>query len=126
MRSFSPFDHRQDRELGGALRALLMGGEHRTFVEQVVAGARRHLVGVRRGSSWWDVLGAWSRPGLAAAMAMTAVAVWGAFGIPRTAEADPVTMDDVVAQSAESEEASFLLSLDPPDADIVLTTYFEN
>ena len=74
----------------------------------------------------WDVLGAWSRPGLAAAMAMTAVAVWGAFGIPRTAEADPVTMDDVVAQSAESEEVSFLLSLDPPDADIVLTTYFEN
>jgi hypothetical protein len=32
----------------------------------------------------------------------------------------------MVAQTAESEEASFLLSQDPPDADIVLTTYFEN
>ena len=126
MRSFSPFDHRQDRELGGALRALLMGGEHRAFVEQVVAGARRHLVDATRVSSWWDVLGAWSRPGLAAAMAMTALAAWGAFGIPRTAEADPVTIDDVVAQGAVSEETSFLLSQDPPDADIVLTTYFEN
>ena len=126
MRLFSPFDHRQDRELGGALRALLTGGGHRAFVEQVVAGARRRLVDARRGSSWWDVLGDWSRPGLAAAVAMTAVAAWGAFGIPQTVEADPVTMDDVVAQRAESEEVSFLLSQDPPDADIVLTTYFEN
>ncbi len=35
----SPFDHRQDRELGDALRSALSGRDEAAFVRSVVASA---------------------------------------------------------------------------------------
>jgi hypothetical protein len=125
MKPTSPFDHRPDRQLGSALRKALTPAHHREFVEQVVARARRQLMDARS-TSPWEVLGSWSRPGLAAAVAMTVLAMWGVFGQARAEDTEP-TMDDFIVQTnGVTEETSFLLSPEPPDPDIVLTSFFEN
>jgi len=63
----TPFDHRPDARLGEALRAALDPGDQAAFVARVLAAAARPARTV-------DVLAAWARRGLVAAMAAAAVA----------------------------------------------------
>src|SRR5207247_1067651 len=63
----TPFDHRPDARLGEALRAALDSGDQAAFVARVLAAAARPARTV-------DVLAAWARRGLVAAMAAAAVA----------------------------------------------------
>lgn len=127
MKPFSPFDHRRDRELGDAIHALVDPRDHDRFVERVLTRARRQLQGVRDTFNSWEVLGSWSGPGLAAAIALTIIALWGLRGGPGAADTELITMDDAIAQPAEAlEETSLLLAPNPPDPDIVLVSLFEN
>jgi len=67
------FDHRPDSLLGEALREALATTDEAAFVQRVLARMPQQT----DAESWWEVLGAWARPGLAAAAAaLLAVAVW--------------------------------------------------
>lgn len=61
----SPFDPGQDRELGDLLREALTPSGNAEFVSRVLA--RLPAAG-----SFWDVLAGWARPGIAAAILLTA------------------------------------------------------
>lgn len=63
----SPFDHKQDRALGEALKALLSGRNEAGFVERVLAGVAEIQSGRGPRLSWWEVLSKWAGPGLVAA-----------------------------------------------------------
>ncbi len=127
MKPFSPFEHRRDRELGDAVHALVDPDDHDRFVERVLVKARKQLLGVRDTINSWEVLGSWSGPGLAAAITLTVVALWGLRGGPGAADSELVTLDDAIIQPAEAlEETSLLLAPNPPDADIVFVSLFEH
>ena len=67
------FDHRPDRVLGDALREALSAPDDAAFARRVVD----RMPSVLAGESWWEVLGGWARPGVAAAAAvLVAVGVW--------------------------------------------------
>ena len=67
------FDHRPDSIVGEALRELLTAPDDAAFARRVMD----HVPQVIAGESWWEVLGAWARPGVAAAVAVLAAAtVW--------------------------------------------------
>jgi hypothetical protein len=67
----SPFDHERDAELGALLRAHLDGDQHAIFVARVRAGLRADLT-----AGPFDILGAWMRPGIAAAAIVAVAAGW--------------------------------------------------
>ena len=67
------FDHRPDPIVGEALRELLSSTDDAAFARRVMD----HVPQVIARESWWEVLGAWARPGVAAAVAVLAAAtVW--------------------------------------------------
>ena len=66
----NPFGHERDTELGDLLRAHLSGDRHAAFV----AGVRARLASATPGP--FEVLGAWMRPGIAAAALVAAAAGW--------------------------------------------------
>jgi hypothetical protein len=119
----SPFSHRPDLKLGRAIGQVLTGKNRRAFVDRVMAEARLQIERQTESSSW-DVLGAWARPGLVAALLLIVAVL---FGARETAPStDEVTLDDAFSQTAEGrEETSLLLSPSPPDADVVLAVVYE-
>ena len=73
----SPFDHRRDLELGAALQEVLSAPDDEEFSRGIVARIRWGNIGRADPQAWWDVLGAWARPGLAAAVVLAlAGTVW--------------------------------------------------
>ena len=120
----SPFDHRQDRELGDALRSALSGRDEEVFVQSVVASAALLQDRVDDGGEWLEILGAWARPGLAAAaigMAAAAILWWSGPGGPSdgaTLLADPL--------QASVEIPAAFLAAQPPDLNEVLALELGN
>lgn len=126
MSGYSPFDHRPDKALGRALKELLTPDDHRDFVTKIVVRAEREFRGAPTWASPWEVLSAWTRPGLVAAMIVVVVTL---FGLPGRSAADvqEATLDDALGRGAESEEQlSILNSLTPPDVNVVLASGIEN
>ena len=121
---YSPFDHRQDLELGEALRSTLTGTDEASFVQRVVCRAAEHQVRVYSGGEWWDVLSAWARPGVAAAVigVAAAVTIWFV-GIGAQTNTDTVA-PDLVQASAEIPEV--FLETQPPGLNEVLAMELGN
>lgn len=115
MNRMTPFTDR-DRELGSVLRELLgPGGDTAAFVARVLARAREG----QQVGAWWDVLGGWARPGLAAAALLAVTALFG--GRSLRTEATAVTIDDALVQLVDTtDQGALILSPDPPDADVVM------
>lgn len=67
----SPFSHERDAELGELLRTHLDGQHPGAFVTRVQARLRAD-----RAAGPFEVLGAWMRPGLAAAAVVALLAGW--------------------------------------------------
>ena len=67
----NPFGHERDTELGALLRAHLEGDRHAEFAARVRTGLTAGT-----GTSPFDVLGAWMRPGIAAAALVALAAGW--------------------------------------------------
>jgi hypothetical protein len=120
MRS-SPFDHKPLQDLGRALREVLETGDNRAFVARVMRDVRAFHASRLLGG-WWEVLGAWARPGLAAAAVLVALAV----GLSISANS-PGTVDEVTADDAlRATEASVLtIAADPPDVEFILAAFPE-
>ena len=118
----SPFDHRPWRELGRALREVLEAGDDRVFVARVMAEIRALDVRPLR-SDWWEVLGTWARPGLAAAAVLVALTM-GLTISSRTAGAvEETTADD--ALQASTEASVLTVAANPPDVGFILATFPE-
>ena len=66
----NPFGHERDAELGDLLRAHLEGDRHAEFVARVRARV------AAASPNPFEVLGAWMRPGIAAAALVAAAAGW--------------------------------------------------
>ncbi len=123
--SSSPFDHRQDRELGDALRVALSGKDEAEFVETVMARVADFQNQTRGGSDWWEILSGWARPGLAAATAgVVAAAVLWWIGIAGVTETETSLPADPLRASAEIP-AVFLTS-QAPDLNEVLAIELGN
>jgi hypothetical protein len=120
----SPFDHRQDRELGDALRSALSGRDEAAFVRSVVASAALQQERVDAGGDWLDILGAWARPGLVAAaigMAAATILWWGGAQDPFNGE---TLLTDPLQASVEIPAA--FLAAQPPDLNEVLALELGN
>ena len=120
----SPFDHRQDRELGDALRSALSGRDEAAFVQSVLANAALLQDRVDDDGDWLDILGAWARPGLAAAAIGMAAAVtlwWSGTGGP---DNGATILDDPLQASIEIPAA--FLAAQPPDLNEVLALELGN
>ncbi len=120
----SPFDHRQDKELGEALRSALSGQDDAAFVQTVVARAALLQDRADDGGDWLEILTAWARPGLAAAaigLAAAATMWWtGNQGPSETtmALADPL--------EASGEIPAEFLETQAPDLNDVLALELGN
>lgn len=67
----NPFGHERDVELGALLRSHLEADRHAEFVAQV-----RTAMGAEAVLGPFEVLGAWMRPGIAAAALVALAAGW--------------------------------------------------
>ncbi len=118
MNSTSPFDHRPDPVLGGALRAALAADDDAAFARRVVAAAESDL-----GSAgpWWHVLTAWARPGLVAALLLVAVVGFG-LGITVRGGDGAAALGDPLAATDSGDLAvpELLASEQAPEVDFVL------
>jgi hypothetical protein len=117
----SPFGHEQDQELGEALKALLSGDDEVGFVQRVLARVSEIPNGFVLRLTWWEVLGAWARPGLVAAglgLALGATIWLSGFGsgpVQTTVLGDPLEPpDDSVFPAA------LLAQGEPPDLNEIL------
>jgi len=121
----SPFDHRPHPELGALLRDALTPGDEPAFVDRVLAAAAARAGDGYYGAPWWQVLGAWARPGVAAALALLAGAtIWFANASSRN-EAD-TTLEEVLLATAEAVAPPFFTAtMAPPTFDVVLASSFE-
>jgi hypothetical protein len=120
----SPFDHRQDRELGDALRSALSGGNEAAFVRRVVDSAAEIHQRKLDGGDWWEILNAWARPGLAAAAvgAVAAAALWWS-GSTQSSDTTVALADPL--QAAVEIPAEFLAN-QAPDLNEVLALELGN
>ncbi|KPJ92144.1 MAG: hypothetical protein AMS18_08010 [Gemmatimonas sp. SG8_17] len=122
----SPFDHRQDRELGETLRAVLSAEDDFSFVERVLAraGELQHNV---YGVEWWEVLSAWARPGLVAVavVLIAGITIWFS-GMSGSTES-MVALGDPLLSAGESGLPSALFAASqPPDLNEVLALVMGN
>jgi len=79
----NPFDHAPDEQLGSLLRRGLGVPAGDTFLQRTLA-----LLAAEPRSSSWDVLSAWLRPGVAAAVALALIfSMWLRFAPVHTTEA---------------------------------------
>jgi len=120
----SPFDHRQDRQLGDALRAALSGQNEDAFVQSVLANAALNQAGGDENGDWWDILGDWARPGLAvAAIGLAAVTAFWWNGLSDSSNS-VMLLEDPLQASAEIPAA--FLTTQPPDLNEVLALELGN
>jgi hypothetical protein len=99
------FDHRPDQVLGDALREILTPGDNAAFARRVMERVPQFVAG----ESWWEVLGAWARPGVAAAVAVLAAAtVW-----MTREQAERGTTGESLVAAAETITAQSLLGAGP-------------
>ena len=120
----SPFDHRQDHELGEALRAALSGQDETAFVQSVLASAASLQDGVHDGGDWLEILGAWARPGLAAAaIGMAAAAILWLSGAQTPSNGAALLADPL---QASVEIPAAFLAAQPPDLNEVLALELDN
>lgn len=111
----SPFDQRPDPELGRQLRAALEAGNETAFIRRVLDDVRNTSV-----DTWWTILGAWARPGLAAALLLAAL---GGFALGRMAIGPALTTAAAVDEplrGATTDAVALLSAPRPPDIDVVL------
>lgn len=105
------FDATPDPELSAALRAALDAGNDAAFTAQVQAAL------VAR-PNWWEVLGEqWTRPALAAAIALVALA-----GLYLGARPSEGPLDEMIAAATPGTVAALLAADRPPSMDIMLGT----
>src|SRR5690348_9169064 len=94
----SPFDHERDDELGAILRGHLEGEQHAAFVARVRAALRADLT-----AGPFDILGAWMRPGIAAAAIVAVAAGWYLTTATRTEVASSSTPVEVFASGGGAD-----------------------
>lgn len=125
MSQSSPFDHRPDEELGSLLRGALTPEVEPGFTQRVLAAAQaRYGAGIPR-DDWWQVLGAWARPGLAAAVGLAAAATIWLTNASSRSEGD-VTLEEVFRAAAGAVAPPLLMaSSAPPSFDRVLGSSLE-
>ena len=107
----TPFDHRPDARLGEALRAALDAGDQAAFVARVLAVAARP-------ARTLEVLAAWARRGLVAAMA---AAVAG-FLVGRGSAPTSSPEDALAPASAGAASVALVTATRPPDASVVFAS----
>ncbi len=118
----SPFDHRPWQDLGRVLREVLDAGDNRVFVARVMAEIRALDVRPFR-SDWLEVLGAWARPGLAAAAALVALTIGLTISSRTTVAVAETTAND--ALQASTEASILTVAANPPDVGFLLATFPE-
>ncbi len=107
------FDHKPDAELGRALSEVLSSPDDAVFANRVIARLPEAL-------PWWEVLGTWARPGLAAAMVLAAL---GGMWLGRSISAgDALAIDEFLWQPGAT---AVLDSPRPPSVDVVLAATLE-
>lgn len=118
----SPFDHRPWQDLGRVLREVLDAGDNRVFVARVMAEIRALDVRPFR-SDWLEVLGAWARPGLAAAAVLVALTIGLTISSRTTVAVAETTAND--ALQASTEASVLTVAANPPDVGFLLATFPE-
>lgn len=120
----SPFDHRPDPELGAALRDALTASDDEAFTARVLAAAEGVYGQGLPVQEWWDVVTAWARPGMAAALTLVAAAT---FWIATASSAEQeVTLEDVfLAGGGEAVPVMLVAEAAPPDLDRLLALGIE-
>lgn len=126
MSSPSPFDHRPDPELGRELRAMLSADDKARFVRRVIAAAESVFGEVRRPAEWWEVLTAWARPGLAAAVVLIAIAGFWLGTLAGGRNGTATLGDPLRADNGRLEVPVLLADQRAPDLDVVLAAELEN
>lgn len=119
MSDLSPFDHRPDAELSEWLREALSAPDDQAFVARVMARVPARII---RESSW-DILGEWSRPGLAAAAVLVMLAGFGLGGYFTAAPVDEASTG--IAASRVFDPDTLLESPDVPQVDVNLVMVYE-
>jgi hypothetical protein len=107
-----PLDADRDPVLAAALRRLLEPGDEAAFVARVLAGLDRPPAG----SSLFDLLAAWARRGIPAALAL-AVLVAFLVGLQ---ERPAATLEDALVGGEIGVTALLFTSGEPPEAGILL------
>jgi hypothetical protein len=106
----SPFDHAPDPALGEALREVLGVDDNAAFVRAVLE--RTHTP-----QPWWEILGDWARPGVAAALLAVAA---GAFLLGRLVAPTPPMVGTVEPIQAGFEVTALLADAAVPDVETIL------
>lgn len=94
----NPFGHERDAELGALLRAHLEGDRQAEFTARVRAALRADLA-----AGPFDILGAWMRPGIAAAAIIALAAGWYLTTGARTEVASSSTPVEVFASGGGAD-----------------------
>ncbi len=112
MNEYSTLDHERDERLGDMLRAVLSVPGEDVFI-------RRVLVRITEPLTWWEVLGGWARPGLAAALLLAAAAgFWLGRTVP-TGESTIVLEEMLYASGGNGTMTALLSSARPPNVDVL-------
>lgn len=121
----SPFDHRPDPELGALLKDVLTQSGESEFTSALMAEAARYELLGPVPVDWWEVLRAWSKPGLVAALLLLlAVALFEQRSAPSVDVA--VTVEEALEADNGTQAPPWLLtSPEPPEGDLVLAALFE-
>ena len=109
----TPFDHRPDPVLGDALRAALSSDDDDVFVRRFLARAGEPVL-------WWEVLSGWLRPGLAAALLLTALGGYWLGQAVREGEPSPIAIEDgLTVDLGNGTMAALISPAGPPDVDVL-------
>ena len=116
----TPFNHRQDAQLGAALREMLVPGEAGAFVARVLA----RYDAARTTPPAWDVLAAWGRRGVAVA-AVAALAAGLLVG--RAMRPATGTMEDALGSPSGSSlpPSALLAAQRAPEASAAFASLIE-
>lgn len=131
MSTTSPFDHRKDSELGDALRGALSADDDAQFAQRVVAASEAVFVGPGVPEPWWNVLTAWARPGLVAALVLVAAAAfwlgaWVNRGASGPVANGTILGDPLLADSDQLAVPVLLAGQSAPHVDEVLAVALGN
>lgn len=107
----SPFDHVPDPAIGEALRDVLDVHDDPAFVRAVLE--RTHAP-----QPWWEVLGDWARPGVAAALLLVAA---GSFLLGRLVAPAPTDVAAGDVLRAGFEVSSLFADGTAPNVETLLT-----